>query len=53
MKTPNYSYDKKESADRICRKKNKEAGKKMFVVIPDGDEWIIISANELITEELK
>ena len=47
------SYDKKESADRICRKKNKEAGKKMFVVIEDGEEWVILSINELIREELK
>ena len=48
----NYAYETKEQAQRIANKKNKEAGKKVWVVIEDEDEWVVVHINELIRDTI-
>ena len=48
----NYLYETKEIAQRIANKRNKESGKKVWVVIPEDDEFVVVHIGELIREEV-
>jgi hypothetical protein len=48
MKQPStstiYSYETEHEARGACHRMNKEAGKKIYIVVPDrnGEEWLVI-----------
>ena len=55
MKQPStstiYSYETEHEARGACHRMNKEHGKKIYVVVPDGEEWLVLLKELLINNE--
>ena len=48
-----YSFESEHQAERMKNKLNKEAGRKIWVVIEENDEWLVISIYEIVRENLR
>ena len=46
------SCESKQKAEKIARKLNRKAGKKIYAVLEENGEWIVISVNELVRNEI-
>ena len=44
-----YKYDSEIEAVKAAKRMNKQKGKRVYVVLEDGGEWLVIHINQLLT----